>query len=666
MRTRQSKPREMCLGTHGAPLKGSTQMMNALQIAAHKDARGSHHTSEPGLHYDRDRGIPDYFAQQASLNPQKLAIVCDERSLTYAELDNLSSGIAHYLAAAGVGKGDIVALLVPRSLEAVLAKLAVLKAGAAYAPIDPAYPDEHIKHILGECEPKVIFIFDEFENKVPVDANGSAYVVDLRALLRNSKSISAAGAKLPSSRGDDIAYVMYTSGSTGKPKGVVITHRGIARTVLDQNYVEFRSSDVVLHATTISFDVCTTEIWGALVNGATLSVLSDANFSVGRLSEVIRASGVTVASLTTGLFNLFADYARGDLDTLRHMMFAGEVGSAEHARRFMKRFPRCKLTNAYGPTEATVYATAYAIPRDFEGDDLPIGCAIAHTGIHILDDMLNLVAPGIEGQLAISGDGVAVGYLKRPDLTEAKFVEIGSSRIRCYLTGDIAMMDKDGEVTFKGRSDRQVKINGKRIELDAIETALRRDPRLSEAAVICSQNATGKRIFAYLRPLGPVADKEDFVRSVLADLRNALPPFMIPSTAVVMDEFPMNRAGKIERSKLVPPELAEAAPPAEAESNTQKLLIATWKEVLGLNSIPLDRNCFELGATSLHIMRVQAAMEAKLGRRIEVTSLFSHPTVGSLASWLDSGDQASVALNDAAQRAAMSRRAVAGFRRNAS
>ena len=458
---------------------------------------------------------------------------------------------------------------------------------------------------------------------------------------------------------------MYTSGSTGKPKGVVITHRGIARTVLDQNYVVFRPSDVVMHATTISFDVCTTEIWGALVNGATLSVLSDANFSVGRLCDVIRESGVTVASLTTGLFNLFADYARGDLDTLRHMMFAGEVGSAEHARRFMRRFPRCKLTNAYGPTEATVYATAFAIPRDFEGDDLPIGAAIAHTGIYIVNDVLHPVAPGIEGQLAISGDGVALGYLKRPDLTREKFVEIGSEAVRCYLTGDIAIINENGEVTFKGRSDRQVKINGKRIELDAIETALRRDPRLSEAAVICSQNATSKRIFAYLRPLGTVADKENFARSVLADLRNCLPPFMIPSAAVVMDEFPMNRAGKIERSKLRPPELAVAVAPSGIESNIEKLLVATWKDVLGVSSVPLDRNCFELGATSLHIMRVQAAMEAALGRRIDVTAFFANPTVGRLASCLDGGAADSVSASDAAQRAAMSRRAVAGFRRSA-
>ena len=394
-------------------------------------------TTEPVLRYCRDRGISDYVSEQVGVHPTKTAVVCDSQAITYAELDALSSAVSRFLAKAGVGKGDIVALLVPRSLEAVVAKLGIMKAGGVYAPIDPGYPADHIRHILAECEPKVVMVFEELLDQVPQDINSRTEIVDLRKLLRECERSDRSSCYQQEAEGGDVAYVMYTSGSTGKPKGVVVTHRGIARTVLEQNYVTFRREDVVLHATSISFDVCSTEIWGALVNGATLSVLSDANFSVSRLSEVIQKTDVTIASLTTGLFNLFADYADGDLPSLRHVLFAGEVGSAEHARRFMRRFPHSRLTNAYGPTEATVYATAFAIPKGFEGDDLPIGTAIAHTGIHIVDDNLRTVAPGIEGQLAISGDGVALGYLKRQDLTYEKFVDIdiNGTSTRCYLTG---------------------------------------------------------------------------------------------------------------------------------------------------------------------------------------------------------------------------------------
>ncbi len=250
--------------------------------------------------------------------------------------------------------------------------------------------------------------------------------------------------------------------------------------------------------------------------------------------------------LTTGLFNLFADHADVDLPKLRHVLFGGDVGSAVHARRFLNRHPGCKLTNAYGPTETTVFATAFEVPPNFSGQELPIGKVIAHTGIAILDEALREVPHGIEGQLAISGDGLAIGYFKRPELTAEKFVTVSTNggQKRYYLTGDLAILETDGTVAFKGRRDRQIKINGKRIELDEIEATLRRDPRLADGIVLCHvQSPTLKRIVAYLCPRQGIAGAgPDFVPSVMAALRAALPAYMIPSAAVVVDAFPLTPA----------------------------------------------------------------------------------------------------------------------------
>jgi acyl-coenzyme A synthetase/AMP-(fatty) acid ligase len=454
---------------------------------------------------------------------------------------------------------------------------------------------------------------------------------------------------------------MYTSGSTGRPKGVSIPHRAISRVVLDQNYIEFAPGDVVLHAATIAFDASTLEIWGALLNGCVLAGMADEKFSLSRLCDVIRDNGVTIAWLTTGLFNLFADYATGDLPTLKHMVFGGEVGSAEHARRFLKAHPGCRITNGYGPTETTVFATAFSVPVDFSEPELPIGKAISHTAVHIVDDSLRIVPQGVEGQLAVSGDGLAIGYLNRPDLTDEKFVVIATERgpLRCYLTGDVAALQADGTVTFKGRVDRQVKIDGKRIELDEIEAALRRDPRLWDGIVMChKQGPTGKRIVAYLRPRRKGAGSDpDFVQQVMATLRSTLPAYMIPSCALVLDDFPLNQNGKIERAKLPLP--AEPAAPdamsSEPASQTEAVLIELWQSVLGLSAIGLDRNFFDLGGTSLQLMRVHAGVEAKLGRPIDVVVLFSHPTIRELARFLDGKTAGPIKFMTPAQRAAMQR-----------
>ncbi|GEO86867.1 MULTISPECIES: non-ribosomal peptide synthetase [Alphaproteobacteria] len=635
------------------------------------DSKGNHTRStsrrQGALPYDRDCSVHDVFGQQARAIPYSKAAAFGARSLTYGELDRLSDALAAYLIKLGVRKGDIVGLAVPRALSTVVAKLAILKAGGAYLPIDPAFPLEHLSYVIGECVPKVIFIDDVHGEHVRSLPEVRGVTINLEALLPTLAVDVSIG--LPEVGGGDLAYVMYTSGSTGRPKGVAIPHRGITRLVLDQDVADFGRGDAVLHTATISFDATTFEIWSALLNGAALIGMPEANFSLGDLCEVIRENDVTAALLTTGMFNLFADFATEPLPSLRKVLFGGEAGSVEHVKRFQTCHPEVVLVNVYGPTECSCIATLYTVPQDFQSLELPIGEAIANTRVLVLDEGLRPLPAGMEGQLALAGDGLALGYSHRPDLTEEKFVMIGTPEgpLRCYLTGDLAVMDENGTFFFKGRRDRQIKINGKRIELDEIEAAIRRDPRLLDGVVTCQSQGTAiKRIVAYLRPrLASDVGNPNFVPAFMERLRHALPAYMIPSAAIALAELPLTPAGKVDRAQLPPPPI-EVAKPAAPESRSEEMLARLWRNVLGIQDIPLDRNFFDLGGTSLQLLRMQAGLLAELGRNVDVLALFKHSTVRELARFLDGKIPKTARSMTTDQRAALQRKSRSQFRRSAS
>ncbi|WP_246703361.1 non-ribosomal peptide synthetase [Rhizobium sp. P28RR-XV] len=621
-----------------------------------------------GLHYDRNICLHEMLRIQARATPEATALAFGDTRLSYGDLDRISDALALHLVRIGVHRADIIGLFLPRSANAIICKIAILKAGGAYLPLDPALPVDHLDFVVGECLPKVIFVDSAFGDKLCNVPSMNAKVIEANAIIAEMASQPQVPLPATTITGADLAYVMYTSGSTGRPKGTMICHRSIARVVLDQNYIDFRRDDVVLHTATISFDASTFEIWGALLNGCTLAIMPDADFSISRLTDFMRARDVSISFLTTGLFNLFADHARISLPKLRHILFGGDVASTVHARRFLDHHPGCKLTNVYGPTETTVFATAFKVLPSFSGGELPIGKAIAHTGVAILDEELRVVPPGIEGELAISGDGLAIGYFKRPELTGQKFVTITTKEgaTRFYLTGDVACMKPDGTVTFKGRRDRQVKINGKRIELDEIEAALRRDPRLADGVVLCHvQGETLKRIVAYLCPKeSHVGAGADLAQDVMATLRMALPAYMIPSTAVIVDSLPLTAAGKVDRSKLLPPPVEMQAKPMDTRSRTEELLTALWQDALSLAGVDLDRNFFDLGGTSLQLMEIHAGLEEGLGRPIDVVALLRHPTIRELALYLDGGTPGPTRIAAAAQRAALQKKAISHIRRS--
>ena len=619
--------------------------------------------------YDRDKGLPEIFRAHVQKNPSATALVFGSVSLTYRELDELSDKVAVTLEERGVSRGDVVGLLLPRSLETIVCMLAALKAGAAYLPLDPAYPAEHLDYVIRECAPKVIFAEAASIQKLALIPGLPSKAFDARAVLAEA---SASPMVRPAARptGGDVAYVMFTSGSTGRPKGVVVAHRGIANLVQEQDFNPLTSKDVVLHAMTISFDASTLEIWSALLNGCKLVGMPDLNFSISRLCDLVEEHGVTFHVSTPGLFNLLADFGRDRVPSLRHVLFGGDVASVAHSLRFLQSHPNCHLTNAYGPTEATVLVTGYNIPADFKGTEMPIGKAIGNTQILILDDHLHEVPVGEEGQIALAGEGLGLGYFNRPELTRERFVmvETRDGPVRCYLTGDLGTMDADGTVHFHGRRDRQVKVNGKRIELDEIETALRNDTRLSEAAVVCQvMGPELKQMIAFLCPREDLRGRDqELTRDVMATLRGRLPAFMIPNSAIVIDQMPMTRAGKIDRSKLLAP-VVEAAPSAieiAADTGSEAMLTRLWRDALGNKPVDLDTNFFDLGGTSLQLMQIHARMEAELGRQVPVVQLFKHSTIRELSRFLEGKHDNSGRDAAAALRAEQQRNNMARFRRN--
>lgn len=637
--------------------------MTEFQVVGDKGQAAGGSVRRP-TRYSKSQSVPEVVRDHANAFPDTVAIICDDARLTYGELDALSNGLATYLVSCGVEKGDVICLLVPRALETVVAKLAILKAGAGYLPLDPAYPADHLQYVLDECRPKVVFTTGNSGSELGALGLPDSRIVDLHTVLQSLGPGDPS--RLPSIKGSDLAYVMYTSGSTGRPKGVAVPHSGITRLVLDQNFIEFRPGDMVLHSTTISFDASTVDVWGALLNGSTLVIMSKANFSLTDMRDLIRVHDITFVNFTTGLFNIFADHADEPMPSLRHAIFGGEVASAPHVKRFVAAHPACLLTNVYGPTEAACIATTFTVPADFDASELPIGRPIAHTDVILVDDDLQVVAPGIEGQIAIAGDGLALGYFNRPDLTAERFVSIKTveGTTRCYLTGDLAVMDENGTFHFRGRRDRQVKINGKRIELEEIETALRRHPRLAEAVVECRETGGVKRIIAYLRPR-EIQDmtNANLVPAVMERLRNSLPAYMIPSTALIMPDFPLTHAGKIDRARLPLPPIEDIQPVA-IRSRSEEILMRLWRDALGLEVVPADRNFFDLGGTSLQLMRVHAGLELELGQRCEVLALFKHPTVRDMARFLDGREQMPSRATVADQRAALQRKTMAQFRRS--
>jgi amino acid adenylation domain-containing protein len=533
-----------------------------------------------------------------------------------------------------------------RSPELVIAMLAVLKAGAAYVPIDPGYPRERIDFMLQDAAAPVMLTERSLRFST-CDGDASTRVIELERGWGSDasppRSASPTEGRRPHTRPPpelgsalSAAYVMYTSGSTGKPKGVVVPHRAIVRLLVGTDYTPLAETSVTLQLAPTSFDAATFEIWAPLLHGGRCVLYPGGSVpDPADLANVIARTGVTTLWLTASLFNTLVSEAPECLRGVREILTGGEALSVPHIRLAHERLPNVQLVNGYGPTESTTFTTCHRIPRELSHElrSIPIGRPIANTETYVLDNDLRQVAVGEPGELYIGGDGLALGYLDRPELTREKFVRSPfDASARLYRTGDHVRWLEDGTLEFIGRIDDQIKLHGHRIELGEIEATLREHTEVRDAVVVLREEKPGeKRLVAYVTSKG-AAPSEQALRGHLAE---RLAEYMLPSAFVTLDAIPLTQNGKADRRALPPPaERAQRSPlaqPRTSGSSTDQAVESVWRAMVGREDIDPDQNFFDAGGTSLAAIRLVARLRAEHGLHIPLVKVFEHPTLRSFS-----------------------------------
>ncbi|WP_457920631.1 amino acid adenylation domain-containing protein [Mycolicibacterium septicum] len=560
--------------------------------------------------------IPVLFSQQVARTPDSVAITAEGCSLTYRQLDDISNQLAHALVDQGAGPGDVVALALERSPHAVVAMLAVLKAGAAYLAIDPAVPDERIQFMAADAEPVVALTSAGFAERL----RGCAVpILD----IGDPRMAAYPATPLPSPAPDDIAYLIYTSGTTGTPKGVAITHRNLAHVAASMP-ASLPAEQVWTQCHSYAFDFSVWEIWAALLSGGRLVVVPEAvTVSPTDFHALLVAEEVNVLTQTP---SAVAALSPEGLDSVA-LLLGGEDCPTELVDRWA---PGRVMINAYGPTEATIYASMSAplTPAGSDGPSaVPIGAPVPTAALFVLDDRMRPVPPGVVGELYVAGRGVACGYARRPALTGSRFVAcpFGGAGTRMYRTGDLVSWGADGQLRYLGRADEQVKIRGYRIELGEVRAALSEMAGVDQTVVIAREDRPGdKRLVAYITG---TADPSQ----VRAELAQRLPNYMIPAAVVMLEALPLTVSGKLDTRALPAPEYQDAAVYRAPSSPTEEILAGIYAQVLGLERVGVDDSFFDLGGDSLLAMRVIAAINTSLDSGLAVRTLFDAPTVAQLA-----------------------------------
>ena len=592
------------------------------------------------------KSIQQLFETQVERSPDAVAVVFQNEQLTFAQLNQRSNQLAHYLQSLGVTTETLIGVCIERSLDAIVGLLAILKAGSAYVPLDPAYPPERLAYMVEDAKISVLLTQTKWKDKLP---QNQAQIVDLS--LDRSK-ITAYSTKNPvvSTIDTNLAYVIYTSGSTGKPKGVMITHLGLSsftQTAI-QTY-EIVPSDRILQFASINFDAAVEEIFPCLCAGATLVLRTDEMLTLPTFLKTCQELELTILDLPTAYWHqLVAELQHKDVslpESLRLVIIGGEAVLPEPVKSWQKyvnrsgKGDRLELINTYGPTEATVVATMYRISNHVPlVGEVPIGLPLAHVQAYVLDRDRQLLPIGVPGELHIGGDSLARGYLNRPDLTSDKFIaDPFSDRVngRLYKTGDLAKYLPNGEIEYLGRIDNQVKIRGFRIELGEIESVLVQHPAINEAAVTVREDGH-KSLVAYI--VGISVELQNSVRSFL---RDRLPNYMMPSSFVFLDAMPLTPNGKINRRALPAPDISRAdlviVPPT---NDLEAKLVKIWSEVMDIQPLGIQDNFFELGGHSLLAVKLIGEIERQLDRKLPLTVLVEAPTVRELAVVLQPSPEA--------------------------
>ncbi|HVG11011.1 MAG TPA: amino acid adenylation domain-containing protein, partial [Thermoanaerobaculia bacterium] len=586
--------------------------------------------------HPREALVHELFEEQAERSPDRVALLFGNESVTYGDLNVRANRLAYHLHDLGVGPEVRVGLCLERSPDLVTAILGILKAGGVYVPLDPSYPQERLELMLEDTDVAILLTERQLLPSLPSLAARRVVLIDAER-----DAIDRRPATRPLFRGlgsDALAYVMYTSGSTGRPKGVAVPHRAIVRLVRNTDYACFADDEVYLQLAPISFDASTLEIWGALANGAPLAVFPPGTPSLEEVGREIERLGVTSVWLTAGFFHLMVDGQLASLRGLRQLLAGGDVLSLPHVRRVLAELPGCRMINGYGPTENTTFTCCHTVTEESLGSSVPLGRPIANTVVYVLDSALQLVPPGLAGELYAGGDGLARGYLNRPELTAERFVPdpwSGRPGGRLYRTGDLVRRRPSGLLEFIGRTDSQVKLRGFRVEPAEIEAVLSGHPAVAAVCVLVLEQAGDKRLVAFAAVEdGPARPSSSGLR---AFLQERLPDYMVPSAFVLVDELPLNANGKVDRGALSALAGTETRVETSRAARTpvEEILAGLWAELLALDRVGVDDDFFELGGHSLLATRLVSRLREAFRIEIPLRLLFESPTVAALAEAIE-------------------------------
>lgn len=592
---------------------------------------GPNHTinnlNDTQVFYLKEKPFHHFFNECATQYADKTAISFHGRSLTYKEVQESSNKLANILIDYDIQTGDVIGLALDRSPEMIISLLAILKSGAAYVPLDPEYPKNRIEFMLEDSAAKVLLTSKKYHNHFKSNVM-EVLIEDAWGKFDNytdeEPKVTVCG--------EDIAYILYTSGSTGKPKGVQIRHLNLINYLLSMKKEPgITAADKVLAVTTISFDIAGLDIYWPLISGAQLLVVNSETAKDGRLLlDIVKEEKVSIMQATPYTWRMMIEAGWDSLLPLK-VLCGGEALPKDLTTKLLKRCT--ELWNLYGPTETTIYSTIKHIESD---NDITIGRPIANTQVYILDEHLNNLTDGSTGEIFIAGDGVALGYLNRPELNEERFIDnlfSGKPGDKMYRTGDLGKFKQDGDIQCLGRIDHQVKIRGYRIELEEIEYLLLKQTGIKEAVVVARDDIPGDpRLVGYvvLKDEGKAIDLKSQIKEWQQRLLAVLPEYMVPDDFVLLTSIPITPNGKRDRNALPKPDYSVAnrdtvyVPPRTA---VEKEVAAIWEEFMGVEKISITDNFFSLGGRSLVAVQIMARIEKVTGKRFPLATLFEHSTI---------------------------------------
>ncbi|MFD3514398.1 amino acid adenylation domain-containing protein [Streptomyces sp. NPDC058657] len=554
--------------------------------------------------------LPELFEARVALSPEATAVVFGGVEVSYRELNARANRLARQLAARGAGPEQLVAVVLPRSVDLLVALLAVLKSGAGYVPVDPEFPQERIDYILADADPVLTLTAADL-----AETNPDTYADDDLAL--------------PGRSADHVAYVIYTSGSTGRPKGVAVPGGALVNFLTAmQDRFSLTPADRLVAVTTVGFDIAGLELFLPLLHGARV-VLADKDTvrDTGALAALLTTSHATIAQATPSLWHALAE--TGGIPAGLRVLVGGEALPAQLATTLTAQGRQ--VTNLYGPTETTIWSTAATVPATGE---VSIGGPVANTRAYVLDAGLRPVPVGVAGELYLAGAGLARGYQHRPGLSSERFVAdpYGPAGTRMYRTGDLVRRRADGQLDYLGRTDFQVKVRGFRIEPGEIEAAVAGHPDVARSAVVVREDRPGdKRLVAYFVPVPGGAPDGDVLRKHLSAV---LPDYMVPSAFVTLDALPLTPNGKLDRAALPAPDYGSPGEGRAPATPQEEVLCGLFAEVLGVAHVSVDDDFFALGGHSLLVSRLVARVRSALGKEMSFRSFFEKPTVAALAASL--------------------------------